>query len=231
MDDRLGAHVSAVAALDEPTRRRLYEYVVRQPSAVGRDDVAGAVGLARATVAFHLDKLVEEGLLEVRHERRGGRTGPGAGRPAKLYSRSTRQVAVSLPERHYDLAGHLLAMAIEEADRLGTSVRAELDRRACAVGEEMGRAWAGGAHGEGATDDVLFAALESQGFEPRMADGRVLLGNCPFHRLAEQHTELVCGMNLSLLGGLLAGLGPAALRAHLDPLPGHCCVQLKPVLA
>ncbi|SFA93553.1 Predicted transcriptional regulator, ArsR family [Amycolatopsis marina] len=229
MDDRLGAHVAAVAALDEPTRRRLYEYVARQSAAVGRDDVAGAVGLARATVAFHLDKLVDEGLLEVRHERRSGRTGPGAGRPSKLYFRSARQVAVSLPERHYDLAGHLLAMAIEEADRSGASVRAELDRLACAVGAEMGRA--GRAQGEDATDDVLFAALEAQGFEPRAADGRVLLGNCPFHRLAEQHTELVCGMNLSLLGGLLDGLGLTDLRARLDPLPDHCCVQLKPASA
>ncbi|WP_116042563.1 helix-turn-helix transcriptional regulator [Amycolatopsis palatopharyngis] len=229
MDDRLGTHVAAVAALDEPTRRRLYDYVTRQPGAVGRDDVAGAVGLARATVAFHLDRLVEEGLLDVRHERRSGRSGPGAGRPSKLYYRSARQVAVSLPERHYDLAGHLLATAIEAADGSDRSARAELDRRARVVGEEMGRDCARDAPEGTENTDIVLHALESQGFEPRTPDDRVLLGNCPFHRLAKQHTELVCGMNLSLLGGLLDGLGVVSLRADLDPLPDHCCVQLKPV--
>jgi predicted ArsR family transcriptional regulator len=66
------------------------------------------VGLPRATAAFHLDRLVEEDLLDVSYQRR---TGPGAGRPAKLYRRSPHQVAVSLPQRRYDLAGQLLSSA------------------------------------------------------------------------------------------------------------------------
>src|SRR3954471_21928924 len=111
--------LAAVAALDEPTRRRLYEYVVRRPAPVSRDDVASALAVPRATVAFHLDRLVEEQLLVVEYVRRSGRTGPGAGRPAKLYRRSDRQVSVSVPERHYELAGGLLASAIEEADESG----------------------------------------------------------------------------------------------------------------
>ncbi len=115
MDDDRSAQVAAVAALAEPTRRRLYEHVVRQPHPVSRDDVAGAVGVPRPTTAFHLDRLVADGLLDVHYERRSGRTGPGAGRPAKLYRRSECSVEVSLPERHYDLAGDLLAAALVEA--------------------------------------------------------------------------------------------------------------------
>ncbi|WP_328456151.1 helix-turn-helix transcriptional regulator [Amycolatopsis sp. NBC_00438] len=207
--------LAAVAALDEPTRRRLYDYVVRQPEPVSRDDVAAALSVPRATVAFHLDRLVDERLLAVGHGRRTGRTGPGAGRPAKLYRRSDRQVTVSLPERDYELAGHLLARAVEEAGETGGSAREILALRARELGEDLGAAAAG-----------LTAVLEEHGFEPRTEDGGVLLGNCPFHRLARAHPRLVCEMNLALVTGLLTGAGSADLTARLDPRPGRCCVRL-----
>lgn len=50
-------HVAAVAALDEPNRRRLYDFVVRQTSPISKDEVSEAIGLPRTTAAFHLDKL------------------------------------------------------------------------------------------------------------------------------------------------------------------------------
>lgn len=209
--------LAAVAALDEPTRRRLYEYVVRQPAPVSRDDVAEALGVARPTVAFHLDRLVAEQLLAVGHERRSGRSGPGAGRPAKLYRRSDRHVSVSLPERQYELAGQLLADAVEEADETGCSPREILGRRARERGAEL----AAGAPG-------VLETLEEHGFEPRVQGGEVLLANCPFQRLARTHTRLVCEMNLGLVEGMLTGAGESGLRARLDPLPGFCCVRLGP---
>lgn len=209
--------LAAVAALDEPTRRRLYEYVVRQPEPVSRDDVAEALGVARPTVAFHLDRLVAEQLLAVGHGRRTGRSGPGAGRPAKLYRRSERHVSVSLPERQYELAGQLLAGAVEEAGETGQPPRAILGRRAREHGVEL----AAGA------PDVL-APLEEHGFEPRVEGGEVLLGNCPFQRLARTHPRLVCEMNLGLVEGMLSGVGERGLRARLDPQPGFCCVRLGP---
>src|ERR671932_1530696 len=100
-------HVAAVAALAEPTRRRLYDHVVRQPGPVSRDEAAAALGVPRGTTAFHLDRLVADGLLDVHYERRTGRTGPGAGRPAKLYRRARRTRGAALPERRYDLAGEI----------------------------------------------------------------------------------------------------------------------------
>src|SRR5918998_5020161 len=150
-EDR-SAQVAAVAALAEPTRRRLYEYVARRPQPVSRDDVAGATGVPRTTAAFHLDRLVADGLLDVHYERRTGRTGPGAGRPSKLYRRSDRPVAVSLPERAYDLAGDLLAAALIEAEDSGRPPREVLGRRAY----ERGRAL--GASGEGR--DAVLRVLE-----------------------------------------------------------------------
>ncbi|MEQ0560088.1 helix-turn-helix domain-containing protein [Amycolatopsis sp. NEAU-NG30] len=217
MHETQAGALAAVAALDEPTRRRLYEYVVRSPEPVTRDEAAAALGVPRATVAFHLDRLVGERLLTVGHERRTGRTGPGAGRPAKLYRRSDRQVSVSLPERQYELAGELLATAVEEADETGGSPREILGRRAREHGAELAA---------GAPDIV--AALEEHGFEPRAADGEVLLGNCPFQQLARTHTRLVCEMNLGLVEGMLDGVGEQRLCARLDPHPGFCCVRLGP---
>jgi predicted ArsR family transcriptional regulator len=221
-DDRT-ERLEAVAALAEPTRRRLYDHVVRQPDPVGRDEAAAAVGVPRATAAFHLDRLADDGLLDVVRQRRTGRSGPGAGRPAKLYKRAATWVRVSLPERRYDLAGELLAAAVEEADGTGARPREALDRRARRLGEEMGRA----AASEGGQDAVL-AVLEEHGFEPRAEGDAVVLVNCPFHALAERHTELVCGMNLQLVDGVLSGVGPCGLAARLAPGEGHCCVRLEP---
>ncbi|RKT55264.1 helix-turn-helix transcriptional regulator [Saccharothrix australiensis] len=228
--DQPGAsHVSAVAALDEPTRRRLYDFVARRPEPVSRDEAAEAVGAARTTAAFHLDRLVAEGLLDVVHERRTGRTGPGAGRPAKLYRRSAGQIAVSLPDRRYELVGNLLADALAEVETTGEPPRAVLHRRAHELGRDLG-ATARAAERDEDGRSAALRALEDLGFEPRddAPDDAIALGNCPFHSLARRHVELVCGMNLRLLDGLLDGLAGTGLTARLSPAPGHCCVRLEP---
>src|SRR3978361_2223148 len=113
--DDFAAQVAGVSALADPVRRSLYQFVVRRPEPVSRDQAAAGLALPRHTAKFHLDRLVEEGLLATEFRRLSGRRGPGAGRPAKLYRRSDRQVAVSLPERHYDVAGRVLARAVEDA--------------------------------------------------------------------------------------------------------------------
>ncbi|MFB4269916.1 helix-turn-helix transcriptional regulator [Nonomuraea sp. GTA35] len=226
VDGARPAHVSAVAALDEPTRRRLYEFVVRQPAPVSRDQAADAVQAPRNTVSFHLDKLVAEGLLEAVYQRRSGRTGPGAGRPSKLYRRAPGQIAVSLPERHYETAAHLLADALQAAQASGEPPRAALDRRARELGGELGRKARPAA--APCPRDAVMLALESLGYEPRAVGDTVHLANCPFHSLARRHTELVCGMNLCLVTGLLEGLAATDVTARLEPDPEHCCVRLHP---
>jgi predicted ArsR family transcriptional regulator len=221
-DDRAG--VAAVAALAEPTRRRVYDHVARQPDAVDRDEVALAVGLPRTTAAFHLDRLAQCGLLDVSFARRSGRTGPGAGRPAKLYRRADTTVEVSVPERHYDLAGELLAGALAEAEDSGERPATVLQRHAYRRGREMGESARDGQAGRSG----VLALLEEQGYEPRPDGEDVVLGNCPFHVLAKAHTQLVCGMNLHLLGGVLDAVPEAGLDAGLCPAEGLCCVRMQP---
>ena len=217
------ASIQAVAALDEPTRRRLYDHVVAEPEPVSREEAAATLGVPRTTAAFHLDKLVEEGLLTVGYERRTGRTGPGAGRPAKLYRRSDREIGVSFPERQYDVAGQLLATALEDAEASGSSPRRALERRAREYGESSCRV----ARDHPGTP--LAEVLQAHGFEPRRNGPALDLANCPFKALAKDHTDLVCNMTLHLLGGLLDGLGGTGLQAVLEPQPAHCCVRLTPV--
>jgi predicted ArsR family transcriptional regulator len=219
MDDR-SARVSAVAALAEPTRRRLYDHVAAQPAPVSRDEAAAALAVPRATAAFHLDRLVDDGLLEAQFERRTGRSGPGAGRPSKLYRRADCTVEVSFPERHYDLAGDLLAAAMAEAEESGEAPRTALARLAYERGRRLGEEAGGGC-------EAALRVLEEHGFEPRTEDDAVTLANCPFHVLAREHTELVCGMNLRLLEGVVDGAPAAGLEPRLQPSPGRCCVRLE----
>lgn len=204
--------------LEEPTRRRLYEYVVGQSEPVSRDEAARALEIPRTTAAFHLDKLTDEGLLATCYERRSGRTGPGAGRPAKLYHRSDTEIEITLPERQYAVAGRLLAAAIEDAESTGTSPREAVNHRAHEYGEALGRS---------AGETSLTEILATHGFEPRPDKDGIALANCPFHRIAKEAPQLVCGMNLHLLAGLVTTLD-IPYEAQLDPSPGKCCVRLVP---
>ena len=197
---------------------------------VTRDEAASALGVPRSVAAFHLDKLVDAGVVEVTFERTTGRTGPGAGRPSKFYRRRDSELTASVPERKYDLAGSLLATAIAEAERTGAPIGECLSATARGAGKVIGEeAAASGATEPGDGQRAVMAVLASHGYEPVLgADGEIALANCPFHRLANEHRTLVCGMNLDFLAGLLRGLGPTEdLSARLAPEPGYCCVRIK----
>ena len=212
--------IEAIAALADPVRRRLYELVVAAAEPVSREEAAAGVGVPVHSARFHLDRLVEEGLLDVDYQRRSGRTGPGAGRPAKLYRRSAREVAVSLPRRNYDLVGSILAAAVERT-LAGGDVAEELGR------EARQRGLAVGAAREPTADPALRRtadALAAEGFEPTIEADQVHLRNCPFDSLARAHTALVCGVNLDFVCGVVEGLGCSDVEARLEPEESRCCV-------
>jgi predicted ArsR family transcriptional regulator len=226
--------LQGVAALAEPTRRALYDYVATRPDAVGREEAADAVGVGRQVAAFHLDRLVEVGLLDTERRRLTGRQGPGAGRPAKLYRRAARDFAVTVPPRRYDVAAQLLALAVERAVTTGTAVGEHLASVAREHGRRLGDAVRDRLRARPSRKAVV-AALEQTlgecGYEPRVvrAGGteEVLLGNCPFDSLADRHRDLVCGMNLDLLGGVAEALPGERVTARLEPAADACCVRLR----
>jgi len=215
-----GQDLASLSSLDDPLRRRLYEVVTSHPGPVSRDEAASEAGIGRALAVYHLDKLVESGLLTAAYQRPPGRRGPGAGRPAKVYARSDREFAVTVPPREYELAARLLVQAVE-ADPSNRS-RAVLAEAARGLGTELGSAFE-----RDAGERDVKGVLTQQGYEPcDGADGVIRLRNCPFHQLTEQHREVVCGMNLALVEGLVEGLDADGLRPVLDPQPGHCCVAI-----
>lgn len=211
--------VAAVVALEGPLRRKLFRLLAASAEWTSRDRAAEVSGLPRSVVAFHLDKLAEAGLLEVRFERVGDRTGPGAGRPAKLYRAATSEVSASVPGRRYDLAGSILAEAVEAANRSGGSIADAV--RSAAV--ERGR----GVDPESAP---LLDVLARVGYEPVVGSGGgITLGNCPFHRLAEERREVVCDMNLAFVTGLIEAVGAdSTMQARLEPAAARCCVRVMP---
>jgi predicted ArsR family transcriptional regulator len=229
--DNLAERVAGVAALADPIRRDLYLYVSGQPTAVSRDQASDALGIARHTAKFHLDKLAVEGLLDTSYKRLTERRGPGAGRPTKLYARSSRQLSVILPERHYDLAGQLLATAIENSATQGTAPADALNAAAAGWGRnvaDQARAAAGPRPSPERLLGCTCQALAENGYEPHRSGGAIVLRNCPFDALAREHTELVCGMNLAILDAATEELTEISLAARLESSPDRCCVVLEP---
>ncbi|MFD0903767.1 helix-turn-helix transcriptional regulator [Actinomadura sediminis] len=233
--------IEAIALLQDPVRRRLYEFVAARGREVGRNEAAEALGLGRTLAAFHLDKLVDAGLLEAGSRRLTGRSGPGAGRPAKVYRRSAAERGVSVPARDYGTAASLLAEAAEAAG---------LDGELQAAARRRGRSLAAA---DGACGDLaeVVRVLARRGYEPVREeaggagqdgrdgrDGRdgpegcaegggavVRMRNCPFGAVAEAFPPLVCGMNVALLEGMTEGV--RGMRVRMDARPGWCCAVVE----
>lgn len=225
--DALERDAAGIGALADPVRRQLYRFVCSQPGLVSRDQAADAVGIPHHQAKFHLDRLTAEGLLESEYARLTGRSGPGAGRTSKLYRRAGRDIAVSLPQREYELAGRLMATAIARSAGTGEPVAEVLNR----VAREYGRAMAAGSApptDAAAAMQRAIRVLRGYGYEPRFSESEVELANCPFHALAQEQTELACTMNHALITGVADALAPHGPDVRLCPGPERCCVVLTP---
>ena len=172
---------------------------------MNRDQAAAGAGVARHTAKFHLDKLVDDGLLEVEFSlprAAGDRRGP----THEVLPRAAREVSVSLPERHYELAGRLLAPARSSrrnATRCPSATRFGMLRTTPGSKSACRPAPAGKRAGDARLAAAGTEVLGECGYEPRRDADGVTLVNCPFHVLAQEYTELVCGMNLELMHGLV----------------------------
>ena len=211
------AALNGLSHLDDPLRRQLYEHVIESDGPVSREQAAVAASIGRTLAAYHLDKLAEAGLLTVSYQRPAGRGGPGAGRPAKLYTRAAQEITVSVPPRDYELLARLLVASVEQ-DASG-AVRQAVNNAAHEAGRSAGAETGG---------DVI-GALHNCGYLPHDDDGRIKLRNCPFHLVAEDHRDVVCGLNLRLVEGVIAGCGHVHAHAELDPDAGRCCVVVHDV--
>ncbi|MGN6250706.1 MAG: helix-turn-helix transcriptional regulator [Marmoricola sp.] len=226
--DEVDARLGRIASLGEPVRRALYRYVAARRHPVSREQAAEAVGVPRHTAKFHLDRLESDGLLTAGYRRPDGVGGPGAGRPAKVYRPAEEELLISLPERRYRLLGEILAEAVATASASGADLPTAVRHAAASAGHDAGTAAA--ALGDASGDPLHDAAdlLAACGYDPQRENGAVVLANCPFHALAAQHTELVCGLNAHFVEAALEASGRTGVRARLAPSPGHCCVRVEP---
>jgi predicted ArsR family transcriptional regulator len=220
--------LAEIALLSEPVRRRLYLYVVGQSGEVSREEASRAVGTSRPTAAFHLEKLVEEGLLDAGYRRLSGRRGPGAGRPARVYRRPARDVSIHVPPRDYELVARFLLRGLDPKHPGKALKRA--DQAAWEFGMALGveaRRRAGSHPTNDRLRRALTDVLEERGYDPQSTEGVLRLRNCPFDALSADYRDLVCPMNLSMMKGMLEGLGASDLDANLEPQPGMCCVAFR----
>jgi predicted ArsR family transcriptional regulator len=228
----LRSNADTLGVLEDDLRRELYLFVRAQGSPVTREEAARALGVSAKLAAFHLDKLVDRGLLAFSYARPPGRGGRGAGRPAKIYRPTEREIEVSIPERRYDVLGSVLLRALR-SKRRGEDGDAAARRAARETGREIGEAQRRqlrlSSPGPERTMNVATRILEERGYEPyREPDGCVRLRSCPFHALAEQDRDLVCNINERMIDGVVRGLGNDSVDVVFDPVPGECCVRLTP---
>jgi predicted ArsR family transcriptional regulator len=222
--------ISALAALDERVRRRLFEFVRHAHRAVSREEAAAATGISRKLAAFHLDRLVEVGLLRARYEPPFG-SPRRAGRAPKVYDLADTAVQVSIPHRDYQVLAEIMVEALSSETPRGSARQAALrvalehGKKLGSVERSMARGQApGGGHDIDRAEDIL----SRHGFEPyRQRPDAIRLRNCPFHPLSVHARDLVCGMNHAYLAGLLTGMDAGSMRAFLDPRAGECCVELR----
>ena len=221
--------IRAVAALDDELRRGMYAFIRKARRPVTREEAAASVGISRKLAAFHLDKLVEVGLL-----RAGCRTAGGirkVGRAPKVYELGEADVQFAIPPRHHDvLADILLGAVLTEGE--GENARQAAIRVAGQRGEELGTAERDrsrpGRLGVERALTLMEGVLARHGFEPsREAPACVRLRNCPFHPLAAKAPDLVCGINHAFIAGFLTGLEARSVSAVLSPSAGECCVELR----
>ncbi|MBV9921255.1 MAG: transcriptional regulator [Pseudonocardia sp.] len=228
----------AVAVLDDELRRGMYYFIRAARRPVTRDEAATSVGISRKLAAFHLEKLVDAGVLTVADQPVTGLR--RVGRAPKVYQPVETDIRISIPPRQHDLLAEILLSAVladdaqhsdegRQHERAGGAALRVATERGHRIGRAEQQRLRPGRLGVERALTLTTALLNRHGFEPvREANGCVRLHSCPFHPLAATARELVCGINHRFLAGVLDGLGAApAVCAVLDPAAGRCCVELR----
>ncbi len=220
--------IPAVAALADDLRRRLFGYVREARRPVSRDEAGEAIGISRKLAAFHLDKLVDAGLLRFGFESAGA---PRVGRRRKVYEPTDVVVQVSIPARRPEVLADILVQGLlTEADHgsAKTAAAAAAHARGLAAASAVRAGLRPGRLGAERALTLAEDILTRYGFEPgRVGPRCVRLRNCPFHPIAQNAPELVCQLNQAFMRGVLEGLQAHTLDAVLSPRAGECCVELR----
>jgi len=195
----------AEGALAQPTRARIFAFLVEKRAPADTAEIAAHFGLHPNGVRIHLERL-EEGGFVIRSRERAG-----AGRPRDIWTISSEAHPGGTSPRAYAELAIWLARAIPPTS---TRLR-EVER----TGEEIGTELAP----EPAADPALGFrdALAALGFEPVLErrDGgfSCRLGNCPYRDSVRHNQPVVCNLHRGITKGLLATIAPTAKLAAFEP--------------
>ena len=218
------------ASLGDPTRRGIDVSVRESAEPSTATQIAELFDIHPNVARHHLDRLASDGYLRVTRQRPPGKTGPGAGRPAKCYEATAKEIAIQFPPRRHELLSELLLRVVERvAPEDGPQIAEE-------IGLEYGRELAAqvGMPEEAGFESAVTAvarAMLGVGFEMQALpdDRRLLTSHCPFGSTAAAHPELVCKLDQGIVRGLMERLHPHGLPVVVTPHddPGqHCVTEL-----
>jgi predicted ArsR family transcriptional regulator len=223
--------MDALEAVGDPELRATLLFARARAAPVTADEVAADQGVHRNVARSRLERLVEAGLLEPGYERRTGRSGPGAGRPAKTYAVVPELEAIAFPDRRYEL---LLRLSLEALPTAGR--RRRLRAIGVGFGEELARAaQLRPGRSLGAGVEAMCAAVRRLGFQASVEEaggGRAVIATptCPLRPLVRQHPEAAevdRGMWSSLAAQALAGVSAAEVVCETrDCLADHASCRV-----
>lgn len=193
------------ASLGDPTRRAIYIAVRESAEPMTTSKVAGLFDIHPNVARHHLDRLAADGYLQVSHQRRSG--GPGAGRPAKTYEPTNKEVSVHFAPRRFEMLTDMLFQVLEEVSPPDVAK----------VAEKVGRAYGAkladeiGGKDEPGYDEAIQAvasAMTGLGFsvDPDVEGQRLLTSHCPFGETATSHPEVICSLDRGIVAGLFGAL-------------------------
>ena len=195
------------STLGDPTRRSIYLTVRESADPVTAAQIAAEFDIHANVARHHLDRLADEGYLEITRKRPEGKNGPGAGRPAKCYTSTDKEIELQFPARRYDLLADLLIRVVQKLEpERAPEIAAE-------VGREYGMELAGTLQlPDAASFDSVLAVVQQAmvdvGFavDTNTGNRQLLMSHCPFGRTAFDHPEVVCSLDRGIVNGLMEAL-------------------------
>lgn len=223
MDRRPAAKGAARDRRAGARRAQVLRVIRGEREGIGVRALADATGMHENTIRFHLNRLVEDGLVERRQ------VAPGTpGRPPLRFVASSG--GMDEEPGNYALIARVLSEGLAGAtdDIEGTAV--EFGRRWGRVRGAQAAARSG--HDRPTLEDAieeLARILEEAGFEPEIEPGAqetvVRIHNCPFRQLARDDQTIPCGVHRGIMEGVLEGVGTGEAVTRLDPwVTPHLCV-------
>lgn len=216
-------------ALGDPTRRAIYIAVRESGEPLTAAIVAELFDIHTNVARHHLDILSSEGFVKEGTRKAGGEA--GAGRPAKTYEATNKEVTVHFAPRRFEMLTEMLFQVLEELAPENVS----------AVAEKVGRVYGERLAAEiGAPEDpgydeavqAVASAMTGLGFsmDPDIEGQRLLTSHCPFGETAVSHPDVICSLDRGIVSGLFGALGtlcnPVVIpRSHVD----DDCVTRVPV--